>query len=81
MTNGASNDQVTEHMMDLRGCTNVIETMVTAYGKSDEARERMDRIIMHIESICAMPHVSGSGIDLSPYQRAIDLGRSWLAQD
>ncbi len=81
MTNGTSNDQATEHMMDLRGCVNAIDTMVTAYGKSDENRESMDRIIKHIESIRAMPHIAGSGIDLSPYQRAIDLGRSWLAQD
>lgn len=81
MTNDGLPKQLLENIMDLRSCVEVIETMVHAYGKSDENRDRMDRIIRHIESMCAMPHVAESGVDISPYHRAIDLGRSWLTQD
>lgn len=81
MHNDTYTGQVAEHMMWMRSATNMIDTMVAAYGKSDENRERMDNQIQQLEMLCAMPHISGSGMDLSPYQRAIDLGRSWLAQD
>lgn len=81
MNNDAYTDQLAENMMWMRSATNMIETMTAAYGKSEENRERMDKQIHRLEMLCAMPHISGSGIDLSPYQRAIELGRSWLAQD
>lgn len=81
MTNQFSSEELAEHMMGLRASLEVIETMSTAYGKSDENRDRMDRNIRHIEIMCALPHIASSGIDLSPYVRAVEIGKAWLAQD
>lgn len=81
MTNQFSAEELAEHMMGLRASANVIETMITAFSKSDGNRERMDNNIRHIEIMCAMPHIASSGIDLSPYARAVELGKAWLAQD
>ena len=79
MNHEFSASETAEHVLGLQASMEVIDSLIAADARTDEAHDEMDRNVRHLKIMLGMAHIQQSGTDLSPYTAAIEAGKAWLA--
>jgi len=81
MTQNFTPELVQKHIASIEAAASAIDSVIESGISGDLIREAMGRHMRHIEIMCSMDHIKGSGVDLEPFAEAHSRGEAWLAAE
>lgn len=76
-----SQEQTDEHIAAMRENAQLLHSILDSGSAPESVAEEVNRIVIHLRTMCAMKHIVDSGTDLKPHTDAAARGAAWLAQN